>query len=251
MIEGQGVTKVALVTGGAKRIGRAIACHLHGLGFDIALHYHSSAESAQSLADELCSVRPGSCRLFRADLQDETQINAMSRELLACYPSIELLVNNASSYFSSPIDSSTPAQFDTLVGANLRGPYFLVQGLLPGLRSGSASIVNILDVHMDLPLRGFSVYGATKAALAALTRSLAVELGPEIRVNGVAPGAILWPEGDDSYDQTMREHTVQQTPLKRLGEPMDIARTVAFLACDAPFITGQLIKVDGGRSLVS
>ncbi|MCB1703537.1 MAG: pteridine reductase [Halioglobus sp.] len=245
------MAKVAVVTGGAKRIGRAIACHLHHLGFDIAVHYRSSAASAQRLVDELCDLRPGSCRLFQADLEEQAQIDAMCGELLAHYGSIELLVNNASSYFASPLHSATPAQFDTLVGANLRGPYFLVQGLLPGLRSGTASIVNILDVHMDLPLQDFNVYGATKAGLAALTRSLAVELGPDIRVNGVAPGAILWPEGSDSYDETQRERTLRQTPLKRLGEPMDIARTVAFLACEAPFITGQLIRVDGGRSLVS
>ena len=239
------MAKVAVVTGGAKRIGRAIACHLHHLGFDIAVHYRSSAASAQRLVDELCDLRPGSCRLFQADLEEQAQIDAMCGELLAHYGSIELLVNNASSYFASPLHSATPAQFDTLVGANLRGPYFLVQGLLPGLRSGTASIVNILDVHMDLPLQDFNVYGATKAGLAALTRSLAVELGPDIRVNGVAP------EGSDSYDETQRERTLRQTPLKRLGEPMDIARTVAFLACEAPFITGQLIRVDGGRSLVS
>ena len=171
-------------------------------------------------------------------------------EVLAQYPAIDLLVNNASSFLPTPIESCTPAQFDSLLGANLRGPYFLIQGLLPGMRSGGASIVNILDVHMERPLKDFNVYGATKAGLASLTRSLAVELGPDIRVNGVAPGAILWPEGDDSYDEAMRERTVQQTPLKRLGEPMDIARTVGFLACEAPFITGQVITVDGGRSLL-
>ena len=243
--------KVALVTGGAKRIGRTIALHLHALGFDIALHYCRSADAAQVLVDELCDKRPDSCRLFQADLQDQAQISALASELLANYPAIELLVNNASSYFPTPIQTCTPAQFDSLIVANLRGPYFLIQGLLPGMQSGTASIVNILDVHMDIPLRDFNVYGATKAGLASLTRSMAVELGPDIRVNGVAPGAILWPEGDDSYDDKMREHTLQQTPLKRSGEPLDIARTVAFLACEAPFITGQVIKVDGGRSLVS
>ena len=243
--------KIAVVTGGAKRIGRAIALHLHALGFDIALHYRSSADAAQTLVDELCDKRPDSCRLFQADLQDQVQISVMASELLACYPAIELLVNNASSYFPTPIQTCTPTQFDSLIAANLRGPYFLIQGLLPGMQSGTASIVNILDVHMDSPLEDFNVYGATKAGLASLTRSLAVELGPDIRVNGVAPGAILWPEDDDSYDDKRREYTLQQTPLKRLGDPMDIARAVAFLACDAPFVTGQVIRVDGGRSLVS
>lgn len=242
--------QVAVVTGGAKRIGHAIASHLHKLGFDIALHYRSSAGCAQRLQEELCRARPDSCQLFQADLQDSAQVDALASELLARYGAIDLLVNNASSFLPSPVETCTPALFDSLVGANLRGPYFLIQGLLPGLRSGSASIVNILDVHIDLPLQNFNVYGAAKAGLASLTRSLAVELGPAIRVNGVAPGAILWPEGDDSYDAAMRERTLQQTPLQRLGEPLDVARTVAFLACDAPFITGQVIRVDGGRSLV-
>lgn len=245
------MAKVAVITGGARRIGRVIASHLHSLGFDIALHYHGSAECAQSLQTQLCRVRPDSCHLFQADLQDVAVIDTLAQALLARFPAIDLLVNNASSFLPSPIESCTPAHFDSLLGTNLRGPYFLIQGLLPGLRPGSGSIVNILDVHMDLPLPHFNVYGAAKAGLASLTRSLAVELGPAIRVNGVAPGAILWPEGDDSYDAAMRERTLRQTPLQRLGEPLDVARTVAFLACDAPFITGQVIRVDGGRSLVS
>jgi pteridine reductase len=244
------VKKVAVITGGARRIGRAIAGHLHALGFDIALHYRSSADSAQTLREELCRARPDSCQLFQADLENPVHVDALASELLAHYGALDLLVNNASSFLPSPVATCTPALFDSLLSANLRGPYFLIQGLLPGLRPGSASIVNILDVHMDIPLPHFNVYGAAKAGLAALTRSLAVELGPAIRVNGVAPGAILWPEGDDSYDAAMRERTLQQTPLQRLGEPLDVARTVAFLACDAPFITGQVIRVDGGRSLV-
>jgi pteridine reductase len=244
------MNRVALVTGGARRIGRAIASHLHSIGFDIALHYRNSSDSAQALVDDLCAKRPDSCQMFRADLQDEVQLSVLVEQMLAQYPAIDLLVNNASNFLPTPIESCTPAQFDNLLGANLRGPYFLIQGLLPAMRSRGASIVNILDVHMERPLEDFNVYGATKAGLASLTRSLAVELGPDIRVNGVAPGAILWPEGDDSYDDAMRERTIQQTPLKRLGEPMDIARAVAFLACDAPFITGQLITVDGGRNLL-
>lgn len=242
--------KVAVVTGGARRIGRVIASHLHRLGFDIALHYRSSADDAQHLAAELCRERADSCEVFQADLEDDTQVSALAEAVRSRYPAISVLVNNASSFLPSPIETCTPGQFDSMVGANLRGPYFLIQGLLPVMRVGGASIVNILDVHMDIPLQHFNVYGAAKAGLASLTRSLAVELGPGIRVNGVAPGAILWPEGDDSYDVAMREQTLQKTPLKRLGEPMDIARTVGFLACDAPFITGQVITVDGGRSLV-
>ena len=248
---GEKAKRVALVTGGARRIGRAIAEHLHSMGFDIALHYRSSQDSAQALADTLCRERADSCRLFHADLLKQEQVSGMAEEVLAHYSSIDLLVNNASGYFPTPIETTSAAQFDSMLDANLRGPYFLIQGLLPAMRSGGASIVNILDVHIERPLRQFNVYGAAKAGMASLTRSLAVELGPEIRVNGVAPGAILWPEDDESYDTAMREETIERTPLKRQGEPIDIARTVGFLACDAPFITGQVIVVDGGRGLVS
>lgn len=243
--------KVAVVTGGARRIGRVIAEHLHSIGFDIALHYGSSVDSAQALANELCERRAGSCRLFQADLEDLVQVSALAKRLLEDYSSIDLLVNNASGFTPTPIESCTPAQFESQLSSNLRAPYFLIQGLLPGLRVGGASVVNIIDVHADRPLRNFNAYSAAKAGLASLTRSLALELGPKVRVNGIAPGAILWPEGSGSYDQSTRDRMVADTPLKRLGDPTDIARTVAFLACDAPFITGQIVVVDGGRSLVS
>jgi len=244
--------KIAVVTGGARRIGRVIAKHLHGIGFDIALHYRNSVDSAQSLAGELCERRAGSCQLFAADLEDQAQVSALAAQLLAHYSAIDLLVNNASGFAPTPIiESCTPAQFDSMLASNLRAPYFLIQGLLPALRGGGASIVNILDAHANHPLRHFNAYSAAKAGLASLTRSLAVELGPKIRVNGIAPGAILWPESNDAYDASVRESIVAKTPLQCMGDPTDIARAVAFLACDAPFITGQVIVVDGGRSLVS
>lgn len=243
--------KIAVVTGGARRIGREIAKHLHHLGFDIALHYRSSREHAQSLARELCAVREDSCRLFQADLQDADRLDALVAELALCYGRIDLLVNNASGFEPTPIESCTRAQFDNMLSSNLKGAYFLIQGLLPALRAAQGCIVNIVDVHIDRPLAGFNSYGAAKAGLASLTRSLAVELGPDIRVNGVAPGAILWPEGDDAYDEATRAATVSSTPLQCLGEPSDIARTVAFLASEAPFITGQIITVDGGRGLIA
>jgi len=242
---------VALVTGGSRRIGRAIATHLHRRGFDIALHYHSSRESAEALAEELCRARPDSCTLFRADLRDCAQVSALAAAVTARHASIDLLVNNAAGFAPTPIATCTPDEFDDMLAANLRGPYFLVQGLLPALQPGGASIVNLLDVHVERPLRDYNAYGAAKAGLASLTRSLALELAPGIRVNGVAPGAILWPEGDGSYDDAMRERTLEQTPLGRLGDPEDIAAAVAFLACDAPFVTGQVIVVDGGRGLVA
>lgn len=240
--------RVAVVTGGARRIGRVVATHLHALGFDIALHYRSSAAAAQALAGELNGLRDNSCALFSADLGDPQQTLALAADILTQRGGIDLLVNNASGFAPTPLDQCTPGEFDEMLGANLRGPYFLVQGLLSGFRPG-ASIVNILDVHVQRPLRHYNVYGAAKAGLASLTRSLALELGPQVRVNGIAPGAILWPEGEEAYDAAERERTVAATPLQRLGEPADIARTVAFLACDAPFITGEVITVDGGRSL--
>ncbi|MCB1843148.1 MAG: pteridine reductase [Halioglobus sp.] len=244
------MSRVAVVTGGARRIGAAIARQLHATGFDIALHYRSSQTDAERLRDELCALRAGSCELFAADLGDLAHVNALAQALVSQYPRIDLLVNNASGFEPTPIRGCTPEQFDQMLGANLRGPYFLIQGLLPALRDG-ASIVNLLDVHIERPLRDYNAYGAAKAGLASLTRSLALELGPAVRVNGVAPGAILWPEDEAAYDAETRKRTIAQTPLARLGEPSDIARTVAFLACEAPFITGQVIVVDGGRGLAS
>lgn len=244
-----GAQRVALVTGGARRIGRAIALQLHRRGFDIALHYRSSQDSARALAEELCEERAGSCVLFQADLADRERVTAMVGEVIDRYAAVDLLVNNASGFLPTPIETCTPREFDSMLDANLRGPYFLIQALLPAMQSGGASIVNLLDVHVDRPLRHYNVYGAAKAGLASLTRSLALELAPGIRVNGVSPGAILWPEEEGSYDKTMREKTIESTPLKRLGDPADIAATVAFLACDAPFITGQVVVVDGGRGL--
>jgi pteridine reductase len=166
------------------------------------------------------------------------------------YPCLDLLVNNASGFDATPMATCTEAQFDAMLGSNLKGPYFLIQALLTPLRrSPAGSIVNILDVHVERPLRHYNAYCAAKAGLASLTRSLALELGPDLRVNGVAPGAILWPDGEEAYDSGTRQETVEKTPLRRTGDPSDIARTVGFLACDAPFVTGQVIAVDGGRSL--
>ncbi len=247
---GPAVTKVALVTGGAKRIGQAIAIHLHQLGFDIALHYCSSTEKATALADELLGLRINSCQLFQADLGDQKQLCALTAALCERYSSLDLLVNNASSFMPTPIGDCVTKQFDDLLDANLRGPYFLIQGLLPLMQSRGASIVNLTDVNIDRPLHHYSAYTAAKAGLASLTRSLAVELAPHIRVNGIAPGVILWPEESGTFDAAMREKAIENAPLKRMGNPQDIARTVEFLACNAPFITGQIIAVDGGWSLV-
>jgi pteridine reductase len=240
---------LALVTGGSRRIGAAIARHLHARGFDIALHYRSSATEAASLSRELCALRADSCRHYRADLGDPADIDTLAAALLAQGQGLDLLVNNASDFYATPLGATPATAIEPLLASNLSGPWLLVQALLPGLAGRRGNVVNITDVHAEHPLRGYSLYCAAKAGLASLTRSLALELAPAIRVNAVAPGAILWPDDEADYDAAAREATVAATPLARLGEPEDIARAVAFLACEAPFVTGQVLAVDGGRTL--
>ena len=242
-------TKLALVTGGAQRIGAAICRELHAAGYNLALHYRRSKEAAQALADELNQQRADSCRLYQAELSSVDEIQTMAGQLMADSAHLDLLVNNASSFEPTPLASSSESDFDDMLGTNLKGPYFLIQQLLPALRQAEGNIVNILDVHAQRPLAGFSAYCAAKAGLASLTRSLALELAPAIRANGVAPGAILWPGEEAEFDEKVMHETIERTPLGRLGEPEDIAKAVRFLATEAPFITGQVLAVDGGRTL--
>lgn len=242
--------QAALVTGAAKRIGRAIARELHNAGYDIALHYRSAEDEAGELAAELNAERAQSCTLHRADLGDSLQRAALAAEVVTDHPRLAALVNNASGFRAAAFTDSDDALFDAMLDSNLRGAYFLTRDLTAALSSNGGAIVNLLDMHLTRPLGGYSAYTAAKAGLASLTLSLAVELAPAIRVNGVAPGVILWPEDDAPFYDKMREDAVARTPLKRMGEPADIARTVRFLVTDAPFITGQVITVDGGLSLV-
>jgi pteridine reductase len=240
----------ALVTGAARRIGAGTVRELHGAGMDVGIHYAHSATDAEALAAELNNQRPNSCRLFQADLCEPASVAELAQAVTAWAPALHTLVNNASGFTATPLDSATEADFDRMLGSNLKGPWLLVRDLAPALVRGAGSIVNILDTHIDQPLRDFNAYGAAKGGMAALTRSLALELAPDVRVNGVSPGAILWPESDTAYDDEVREQTLERTPLRRLGTPEDIARTVRFLALDAPYITGEIIAVDGGRKLV-
>ncbi len=241
---------VAVVTGGARRIGSEIVRTLHQAGYDIALHYRASSADANALADELNARRAESCFLFQADLATAEAVQTMGDAILKRFPAVDVLVNNASGYRHTPFEHYTPAAFDDMLGSNLRGAFFLVQALLPGLRDARGSVINIIDAHLDRPYPGYSAYNAAKAGLASLTRSLAVELGPEIRVNGIAPGAILWPEHEEEgWDAEARQQMLENTPLKRLGQPGEIAELALFLARDAGFITGQVIAVDGGLSL--
>lgn len=236
-----------LVTGAARRIGAAIARGLHDRGARVMIHYHHAAEPAHALVAALNAVRPDSADCHAADLRDTEQLEALAETAWSRWGHMDGVVHNASTFYPTPVGTTTPAQWDDLMGANLRAPYFLTQALAPALRASGGSVVNLVDIHASQPLKDHPVYCAAKAGLVMLTRSLARELAPEVRVNAVAPGAILWPERPMSTE--VRERIVERIALKRSGMPEDIARTVAFLLLDAPYITGQVLAVDGGRSL--
>jgi pteridine reductase len=238
----------ALVTGAAKRIGAVIASTLHEAGANVAIHYNRSATDADQLAVQLNRQRASSAFTVPADMRDIAAVERMAAQVLERTGGrLDVLVNNASNFYPTPLGSVTLEQWDDLFGSNLKAPLFLSQAVLPALRAARGVIVNIVDVHAQRPLRDHPVYGPAKAGLAMLTRSLAKDLGPDIRVNGVSPGAILWP--DEGMSDALRAGIIKQTALKRSGTPEDIAATVLFLVRDAPYITGQIIAVDGGRSV--
>lgn len=237
----------ALVTGAAKRIGAVIASTLHEAGANVAIHYHRSAAEAEQLAGELNVRRANSAFTVSADVRDIAALEQMAKSVLRRTGRLDVLINNASNFYPTPLGTVTDEQWHDLVGSNLKAPLFLSQAVLPALRTARGVIVNIVDVHAQRPLRDHPVYGAAKAGLAMLTRSLAKDLGPHIRVNGVSPGAILWP--DEGMSDELRAAIIRQTALKRSGEPQDIAAAVLFLVRDAPYVTGQIIAVDGGRSV--
>ena len=245
------VPKTALVTGAAARIGASIAEALHARGCDVLLHYNSSGEAAQRLADRLNASRSRSAFLASAELSNAAGIEHLAGETRSRFSRLDILVNNASRFYPTLSGETQAWQWDDLLNSNLRGPYFLVQALLSELRAAQGAVINLVDVHAERPLRGHAVYCISKAGLAMMTRALARELGPNIRVNGVAPGAILWPENQQSEhnEQGRKQGILSRTALGRLGEPADIAGAVCFLALDAPYITGQILAVDGGRSL--
>jgi len=239
--------KCALITGSARRIGAAIAAALHAEGAAVAIHYRGSAADAAALSDRLNALRAESARSFRADLADIGELRRLVADVADWQSRIDVLVNNASSFYSTPIGSITEAQWDDLVGSNLKAPLFLAQEAMPLLKRAGGTIVNIVDIHAQRPLRDHSVYGPAKAGLVMLTRSLAKDLAPQIRVNAVAPGAILWPE--DGMADSVKQAILGQIPLARQGSPDDIAGAVRYLVCEAHYVTGQVIAVDGGRSL--
>jgi pteridine reductase len=239
--------QAVLVTGAARRVGAAIARKLHTAGANVVLHYRTSATAAESLARELNEARAGSVRTLQADLLDLNQLAPLIDAAVGAFGRLDVLVNNASTFYPTPLGAISAHDWDDLMGTNVRAPLFLSQAATPALRKSGGLIVNIVDIHGSRPLKRFTVYCTAKAALAMLTRSLARELAPQIRVNGIAPGPILWPE--DAPEPDTKAKIISQTLLRRQGSPDDVARTVLFFAAEAPFVTGQILAVDGGRSV--
>lgn len=240
---------VILVTGAARRVGAEITRTLHSAGAVVVAHYRSSAVEVKRLVAELNEIRPASAACVQGDLCDIEAINHLVRWTVGQFGRLDVLVNNASAFFPTPLGAIDEEVWNELVGSNFKGPLFLAQAAEPYLTAANGSIVNIIDVHAERPLRGYALYCAAKAGLLGLTRALAVELAPHVRVNGVAPGAILWPQEDPGFSPVERSAIIAQTLLKRVGEPLDVAKTVKFLVFDAPYITGQVISVDGGRTV--
>lgn len=239
--------KVVLITGAARRIGATTARTLHAAGASIVLHYRNSAAGAEALQQELNAVRADSVSLVQGDLLDIATLPDIVAHAHAQWGRLDALINNASTFYPTPIGTVTEAQWHDLMGPNLMAPFFLSQAAAPHLRAARGAIINIVDIHAERPLREHPVYSISKAGLVMMTKALACELGPEVRVNAIAPGAILWPEND--MDDATKERIIERTFLKRQGCPQDIARAALFLIRDADYTTGQILKVDGGRSL--
>ncbi len=239
---------VVLITGAARRVGSVIARRLHASGYDVALHCRHSRTELDVLIAELETQRHDSTLALQADLADVQNLPALIDAVIARFGRLDGLINNASSFYPTAIGATTPAQWDELFASNARAPFFLAQAAAPHLKSVQGNIVNLVDIYAERPLPGHTVYCMAKAALAMLTYSLAKELGPEVRVNGVAPGAVMWPEQGKEYAD--REELVKRTALKRAGSPDDVAGAVLYLLRDAGFVTGQILRVDGGRTLV-
>lgn len=239
--------KVILVTGAARRIGAAIVTCLHENGARVVVHYGSSADDAKQLTAGLNQVRENSAMTIQADLQVIADLPGLIKSVVSWGGRLDGLVNNASRFYATPVGSITEEHWDELLGSNLKAPLFLSQAAAPQLRKNGGAIINIVDIHSQRPLRDHAVYGPAKAGLAMLTRSLAKDLAPDVRVNGVSPGAILWPE--DGMTESVQQSILQQVPLQRAGDPQDIAACVLYLLRDAVYVTGQVIAVDGGRSI--
>jgi len=247
MSRARSALSIALITGAARRIGACIAETLHQRGCDVFLHYNKSSGEITHLAEKLNQLRPGSAIIVQAGLGSSDEISRLAEQVRSHSGQLDLLVNNASRFFPTTVGSTTPRQWDDLMDSNLRGPYFLTQALLPELTAANGNVVNILDVHAVRPMHEHAVYCMAKAGLQMMTLALAKDLGPQIRVNGVAPGAILWPEEESTPE--IQQKILDKTVMGKAGKPEDIASAVAYLGLDAPYVTGQVLAVDGGRSL--
>lgn len=241
--------KVVLITGGAKRVGAAICRNLHAHGASIMVHYRSSAKEARALQAEFNLKRTDSVALIQADLLNLPMLPNLVGDTVKRFGRLDVVINNASSFFPTAVGEINDKAWDDLIGTNLKAPLFLSQAAVGQLKKNHGCIVNIVDIHAERPMKNYVVYSTAKAGLVNLTRSLARELAPEVRVNGVAPGAIIWPEDEAWSDELSRQRIINSTLLKRVGDPEDIAKAVYFLIADAPYITGQIIAVDGGRSI--
>ncbi|HVC30544.1 MAG TPA: pteridine reductase [Steroidobacteraceae bacterium] len=239
--------QAALVTGAARRVGAAIAHALHAAGASVVLHYRSSADEASALARSLNTVRPGSATLVTCDLLDGAAVKELARAAASAFGGLDILVNNASSFYPTPLGDVDEDDWNDLIGTNLKAPLFLAQAAAAALRERNGLIVNLADIHGMRPLRRHTVYCVAKAGLIMLTKSLARELGPRVRVNAIAPGPVMWPES--GIDPALRDEIIGHTALKRIGSAEDVARAVLFFASEAPFVTGQILAVDGGRSI--
>ena len=239
--------RAVLITGAARRVGATIARALHGAGANVVLHFRSSGEDAASLAQELNAARPGSAVLVECDLLEVAKLPALAETAAQAFGGLDILVNNASTFYPTPLGDITESDWDDLIGANLKAPLFLAQATAPALHSSRGLIVNLADIHGMRPLRRHPVYCVSKAGLIMLTKSLARELGPHVRVNAIAPGPVMWPE--DGVDKELQAKIIDRTALKRPGSAADVARAVLFFATEAPYVTGQILAVDGGRSV--
>lgn len=238
---------VALITGAGKRVGAVIARTLHAAGYDLALHYRHSAAEAELLAASLERQRSDSTFTVQAELADIHLLPAMVQRVVDRFGRLDALVNNASAFYPTPVGTATPAQWNELFASNAQAPFFIAQAATPALREARGAIVNMVDIYAERPLANHPLYCMAKAALEAMTRSLALDLGPDVRVNGVAPGAVMWPSDGKPYDD--QQAMLARTPLRRAGSPEDVADAVLWLLRDAPFVTGQIIRIDGGRTL--
>jgi len=241
--------KVILITGGAKRVGAAISRMLHADGANLMIHYRQSANEARALQAELNLKRPNSAAIIHGDLLNMAVLPTLVEETVKHFGRLDALINNASSYYATELGEIGDDQWQDLIGSNLKAPLFLSQAAATELAKTKGCIVNITDMHVERPKKGYVVYSVAKAGLVTLTKSLAHEMAPNVRVNAVAPGPVMWPEDNPQFDEVYRKRVISQTLLKRIGEGDDVAKAVRFLIKDAPFMTGQVIAVDGGRSL--